>query len=225
MKRSVFALLSLCALVGLMVFGMAEARWVQKEVKWQISYQGGSATGTNIIVHDTAYAVFGGGTTTLDTTMGFSLDDADVPPRGQVSIGLNEQVAASAGGAAWQNDTTLVGYLVFTSDSSAAAAATMTALTMFIDGRVGGYGPSPAVSLSQGWVKQDSIAISSATGLNMTGATDQSIAFPLRTIGTYGNIRKWGELRAREVSATGTLSACRVFLRYWKNDAGSSQRY
>jgi hypothetical protein len=221
MKRFVRVTFSLLALAVVIALGSlpVQARWVQKEVKWQISYQGGSATGTNIVVHDTTYAVFGGGTTTLDTTMGFSLDDADVPPRGSVGPDLNGISGNQSGGvAAYQSDTTILGYLVFQADSTAAPTATMTSVTFKLDGRVGSFGPSPAVALSRGWVAQDSIVVDGRAARNLTAA-DESIAIPIRTIGVYGNIRKWAELRGRTTAATGILSAARVFIRYWKADA------
>jgi hypothetical protein len=226
MKRHVSALLCLIATACYLVPALvptADARWVQKEIRWTTSYQGGCATCTNIVVRDTAYTVLNGAGV-LDTTAAFSLDDADIPPRGSVAPGITEVGGIGTAAFAINSDTTVAGYIVFTADSTAAPTATLSSLTVLIDGRVGGFGPSPAVALSRGWVKADSAVVNGAAGATLT-VGDESVSIPIRTISPYGNVRRWSELRARTTTATGILGACRVFIRYWKNDAGSSQRY
>jgi len=200
---------------------LAQAEWVQKEIRWTVS--GVTGDGSSIYVRDTTRVVLGGGTTTLDTTGWFSIASAMPLPRGIVAPGLNGISGNQSGGvAAYQSDTTVIGYLVFQADSTAAPTASLTSISLLIDGRVGGLGPN--TTLARGWVKSDSIVISSASGLNMTGATDESIAIPIRTIGVYGSIFKWNQLRARTIAATGILSAARAYIRYWRPAvAGSSE--
>jgi hypothetical protein len=209
-KRFVLSLFALFATAFLIT--PAEAgKWVTKEIKWQISNQGAPTNAGAIYIRDTLYTALG----PVDTTANFSLDDADPIPRGVVAPGISEQGAVTASGFAYQSDTTVVAYVVLQSDSSAAPTSGLTSATMLVDGRVGGFGP--ATTLARGWVKADSTFVNGAAGGTMiTG--DESIAFPIRSISPYGNIRRWGTLRAR-ISAAGTaLSAVRVFLRYWDND-------
>jgi hypothetical protein len=54
-------------------------------------------------------------------------------------------------------------------------------------------------------------------------ASMETIVAPLRTItgitgqNTINNLFAYAQLRARELSATGILSSCRAFVRYWRN--------
>lgn len=215
MTRSVRKLFALATLVALCMPILAQAEWVQKEIRWTLS--GVTGDGTGIYVRDTTKALFGGGTTTLDTTGWFSLKDAQPLPRGAVAPGQAEVIGnPGVTTAAYLSDTTIAGWLVFAADSTSGAnACTMTALTVFIDGRAGAFGN--AVTLARGWVKSDSIVVSSASGADMTSASDETVIVPIRTIGKYGNIFKWAQLRARISAATGTMSSCRAFVRYWRN--------
>lgn len=212
MTRSVRSFFGLALLVALAVPVLTQAEWVQKEIRWTLS--GVTGDGSSIYVRDTSKVVFGGGTTTLDTTGWFSLKDAQPLPRGA----LYPATADLLQGTAFQNDTTIAGWLVFAADSTNAAnACTMTSLTVFIEGRAGAFGQP--VTLARGWVKSDSLVVSSATPATtgMTSASDETVIVPIRTIGVYGNIFKWAQLRARISAATGTMSSCRAFVRYWRN--------
>lgn len=191
----------------------ASAGWLMREVRWQNTYVGG-ITGTGIVVRDTAYTVLNGAAA-LDTTNSFTMDDADIPPRGSVSPGVTSAGTSSV------SDTTVLGFLVFTADTSAVPTATLSSLTVLIDGRVGGFGPNSTVA--RGWVKADSALVNGAAGGTLT-VGDESVAVPIRTISPYGNVRRWPQLRARTTLATGILSSCRVFVRYWKNDAANEHR-
>jgi hypothetical protein len=69
--------------------------------------------------------------------------------------------------------------------------------------------------LSSGWVKQDSALVNGAAGGTLIIGSE-SIGVPIRTITPYGNVFRWGELRARVTAVTGILSGgVRAFFRYW----------
>ncbi len=192
-------------LVVLCIPYVAQAEWVQKEIRWTLS--GVTGDGTGIYIRDTTKVVFGGGTTTVDTTGWFSLSYAQPLPRGILAPGI------SANGYS-ANDTTVAAYLIIQADSSATPTTTLTSMTLFTDGRAGGFGAP--VTLARGWVKVDSIVASSASLYGFNGASDESFAIPLRTMGIYGNIFKWEQLRCRISAATGVLSSARAFIRYWR---------
>ncbi len=204
MKRFTLALLGLLVLAA----GPAHARWVTKEVKWQLSNQGAPFNASAIYVRDTLYQVLSGDT--RDTTAGFTIDEAMPPPRGAVAPGTIGTANSTSGSL---SDTTVIAWLLFQVDSTAAPTATLSSLTILIDGRVGGFGST--ATLARGWVKADSALVNGAAGGSLILA-DESIGVPIRTISPYGNVQRWGELRARQTAATGILSAVRVFLRYWK---------
>lgn len=202
---------ALLCLAALTIAGNAHAgKWVTKEIKWQISNQGGPDGVTRIWVRDTSHTAIG----PVDTTGDFSLDDASPPPRG-MGAPASVAIGGANGESMAQNDTTTIAWVVLQSDSSAAPTSGLTGVTMLVDGRVGGYGP--AVDLARGWVKADSALITGAAGKTLiTG--NESIGLPIRTISPYGNVLRWGTFRAR-ISATGTaMSAVRAFVRYWKED-------
>lgn len=188
---------------------VSQAGWVTKEINWQVSSQGSPYNAGAIYVRDTMYTAIG----PVDTTGDFSLDDAAPPPRG---FGAPAGVLASGSSAAAVafNDTTTIAWITIQSDSSAAPTSGLTSATMFLDGRVGAFGP--AITLARGWVKADSALVNGAAGGTLiTG--NESFAFPIRSISPYGQVLRWSNLRAR-ISAAGTaLSAARVFVRYWKN--------
>jgi hypothetical protein len=207
LTRKFFAVLMLATLC---IPALAQAEWVQKEIRWTIS--GVTGDGANIYVRDTTRVVFGGGSTTSDTTGWFSLAQATTQRGAQDPRIVN----GSLNGAA-QNDTTIIGYLVFQADSSAVPTASLTTTTLIIEGRAGGFG-GPATTLARGWVKVDSIVVNGAAG----NASMETIVAPLRTItaitgqNTINNIQAFAQLRARTLTATGVLSACRAFVRYWR---------
>ena len=207
MKR--FAALLIAALTAAAIAVPAHAgRWVTDEIKWQISYQGKPNDAAAIYVHDTTVTSIG----PVDTTMGFSLDFATVPPRGVSTYGLAQPLAIGA------PDTCAIGWIVIQSDSTAAPTApALTSITCLIDGRLGALGPKTV--LSSGWVKADSSLANGAAGGGMILA-DQTVAFPIRAISPYGNIFRFGELRARITGVGGAvgIAAARVFVRYWRDD-------
>lgn len=205
--RSLFAGVMLCALAIPMV---AQAEWVQKEIQWKLS--GVTADGSSIYVRDTLKAMLGGGTTTLDTTGIFSLNDGQPLPRGVQSSGV---VNGSLAGAAF-NDTTIAGWLVFQADTTATPTATLSTMTLIVEGRAAGFGPTAV--LSSGWVKMDSVVVNVSTG----NVSMQTLLMQLRTIGPItgqnaaNNIFAFAQLRARVLTATGVLSSARAFVRYWR---------
>lgn len=205
MKR--FAFLSLLLLIPL---NAQAGQWVTKEIKWNISNVGAPFNATGIYVRDTTHQVLSGDT--RDTTGWFSLDDADIPPRGATGPGALGSLNVTNGSG---SDTTTIAYLVFQSDSTAAPTATLSSLTILIDGRVGGFGNT--ATLARGWVKADSALVNgAAAGTLIVG--DESVGVPIRSISPYGNIRRFGQLRARQTAATGILTSVRAFVRYWDND-------
>jgi len=197
---------------------LAQAEWVQKELRWTLS--GVTGDGSGIYIRDTTKVVLGGGTTTLDTTGWFSLASAMPLQRGALSPGVSSIINNGSAG----NDSTIIGYLVFQADSAATPTTSLTTMTMLIDGRAGGFGT--AVTLARGWVKVDSIVVNGSAG----NASLETIVCPLRTItaitgqNTINNLAAYAQLRARIISATGILSSARAFIRYWRPAvAGSSE--
>ncbi len=223
MNRSFRQFAAIAMLCTLLIPVVAQAEWVQKEIKWNIS--GVTGDGASIFVRDTAKVVFGGGTTTRDTTGWFSLKYAQPIPRGLGSAqaypsATEEMGSPTAWGAAYQSDTTIAAYIVIQADSTAAPTATVTSVTIEVDGRVGAYGPS--TTLTRGWVKQDSLVIDGGTNRGNLTLADESVVIPLRTVGVYGPIWKWDQLRVHETAATGVLSAARAFVRYWRPNGNPS---
>lgn len=201
---------ALVCLAALMIPLLAQAGWKQKELRWTLS--GVTGDGSGIYIRDTTKVVLGGGTTTLDTTAWFTVSDATPVLRGAQDLRVvNGSLAGAAG-----NDTTIIGWLVFQADSSAAPTATLTTMTMIIEGRGGGFGLN--TSNARGWVKVDSVVVNGSAGA--TGL--ETVIAPLRTIGaitgqnTANNLSAFEQLRARVLTATGILSSARVFVRYWK---------
>lgn len=186
--------------------------WVTDPHTWRISYQGGCATCTNIIVRDTLANLIAAGR--VDTVSDFSLNRARPIPRGAVAPGTLGSINTTNGSG---SDTTVVGYIVFQCDSaSAPTTPTLSSMTVLIDGRMGGFGSN--TTLARGWVKADSALINGAAGGTLI-AGDETIAVPIRTISPYGNVMRWQDLRARITAATGVMSgAVRVFIRYWTDD-------
>lgn len=205
--RSFFAL---CLMAALCIPVFSQAEWVQKEIQWKLS--GVTGDGASIFVRDTIKAMLGGGTTTLDTTGVFTLKQAQPLQRGAQSQGI---VNGSLVGAT-ANDTTIIGYLIFQADSTAAPTASLTTMTIIVEGRAGGFGP--ITTMARGWVKADSIVVNGTAG----NASMETIVAPLRTIAavtgqnTINNLAAFEQLRARLISATGVLSSARAFVRYWR---------
>lgn len=209
MKRFVVPFLAVFALLVPM---LAHAEWMTKEVKWRISGVGPTGVSTAIWVRDTTYQAVN-----TDTTSTFSLDDATVPPRGVVLSGGVALGASGTTGSYPPNsaDTTTVAWLIIQSDSSAATTATATNVTVLVDGRVGAFGP--VATLGEGWVKADSIFINGAAGGTMATG-DDSYGIPIHSVSPYGSVLRWPDLRARITTATGSIPAARVFLRYYRPD-------
>lgn len=205
MKRFVFPLLAVLALFTPLA---AHAEWVTKEVRWRISSQGSPFDPSAIYIRDTLRTSIG----PVDTTASFTLNEATVPLRGVSLYGLAQPLSTAA------QDTCVVAWLVVQSDSTAAPTApALTSITALIDGRLGGFGP--VLTLGAGWVKADSALANGAAGGGMILA-DQTVAFPIRAVSPYGNIFRFGELRARITGVGGAvgIAAARVFLRYHRPD-------
>lgn len=213
MKRALLWLFVLASLVCTIT--PAHAEWVTKPVRWLETYVGG-ASGTSIMVRDTLWDVIAAGQ--VDTTIAFSIEDLDVPPRGVAisgsqSIGTGGGATPALSGAG--NDTTIVAWLVVMADSSAAITPTLTAATCLFDGRIN---PIRAASSTPntGWVKCDSALVNGAAGGTLILA-NETVAFPIRSITPYGSIFRFQSLRARITGGTGILTSARAVLRYWKN--------
>lgn len=178
-------------------------QWVQDPVRWLETYQGG-LSGTSIITRDTLFDVVAGGQT--DTTWNFNIRKAMPFPR----------IYATTATA----DTMPIAWLVFQPDSAGVTAPTLSSITVEIDGRAGHYKGN---STHSGWAQIDSVV---AAGLSTRGAVHVPIyavgvlANPALTTNPYNRayaILAFDELRARITAATGVMSACKVFLRYWTN--------
>lgn len=207
--RAFFATL----MIGLLLLPViASAGWRTKEIGWHISRIGG-INGTSIVQVDTALTVLNGASV-LDTSVVFTLDDADVPPRG---LAAQSEVLGGPGvwGSAYQSDTTVVGFLVVQVDSTAAAVGNGT-FTVHLEGRVGGYGATSANS--SGWARIDS------TVTTLGAVADQSLPIAIKTRGLYNSPLAFSQLRARTSGGTGTMGSVRLFLRWWKNDASNEHR-
>lgn len=205
MKRFLY----MAALLAALVPSAAHARWIQREIGWQYSQQGSCGTCTDIAVRDTIRRVLGGAP---DTTNEFSPDEATVPPRGLMASN------AGGGGAGWVfgnpggTDSTVVGFLVCQSDTTAGSPSNgLGTVTVVIEGRAAGLGTP--VSLARGWVVVDSLVITHP-------ASDEALVVPIRTIGTRNGRSPlmYSFLRARSLQAVGGFQAARVFWRYWKAD-------
>jgi hypothetical protein len=208
MKRFAVAILTLFALA--IPLTADAGRWVTKEIFWKISGLGPTGTSTTIWVRDTSKVVFGGRSTTADTTGTFTLNEADVPLRGSF---------ANPAGAIWSasaTDSVEFAYLLFQTDSSAMGTPTIgtgAVFTVVIEGRVAAVGPASV--LSSGWVTADSIVIATGRGALST------FAVPIRTNGMKGgaggiSIRAYEELRAYNgATGVGYLPSARAFLRYY----------
>ena len=218
MHKQKRALLSFLAVASILTISYsAHAEWMTKEIKWRISSVGAPWSGTAIYVRDTTYNAVGGGASDVgDTTASFTLDDATVLPRGAGGIGGGLNQAGNAN----QNDSCVVAWLLIVSDSSVATTATATNVTAIIDGAVGNFGA--AVTLGESWVKADSAFINGAAGGTMATGQD-SYGIPIKTISPYGNVLRWPILRARISTATGSIPAARVYLRYNRPDITNHQ--
>lgn len=216
MKRFALSLLTLFAVFATAIppelYG---GSWVTKEVRWRISSVGSPTDPTAIYVRDTLRTSIG----PVDTTSVFTLNDADVPPRGLLAPGVVGQAAANVTVNS-VNDTTIIAYLVLAPDTSGTPPTpAFTSVTALIDGRLAGLGTAP-VTNGVGWVKADSALANGAVGGGMI-LGDQTISFPIRTMSPYGGIFKYNELRARITGVGGAtgLAAARVFLRYWDEES------
>jgi hypothetical protein len=197
----------------------AKGEWVDREIKWRLS--GVTGDGGSIYERDTMWLMAGGGSNQLDTTGYFSFREAVPMTRGQVALSAPGVLGGpGVWGTAYNSDTTVIGYLVIAADSAAGVPVrTLTSLTVMIEGRPGAYGSN--VTNARGWVKADSIVCDGRAGMNLTLA-DEAVSIPIKTIGAYGNINKWAQLRARIAAGTGTLGSARAFIRYWKPNLAES---
>lgn len=209
MKRS---LLALFAVLALLIPAAVNAAWVTDPLSWRETYVGGS-NGTSIVVRDTLYDVVAAGQ--ADTSWTFSLDRAMVPFRGMAPPGVNTVGSTNISNGN-QSDTTTVAWLVFACDSSVAVTPTLTSLTVLFDGRMGPVRALTAAT-DAGWVKADSALVNGAAGGTLILA-NETVAVPIRTISPYGSVLRYDTLRARVTSATGVLTSCRLYLRYWRPD-------
>jgi hypothetical protein len=125
---------------------------------------------------------------------------------------------ATGTGLVVQPDTAVVAWILLQADSTVATTATATNVTMYVDGRVGGLGA--AVTLGEGWVKADSTFINGAAAGTMATGND-SYGIPIRTISPYGNVLRWPALRARLSTATGSIPAARVYVRYFRQSVSN----
>ncbi len=205
MKRFVFAFLTLFAILSLVP--TAEAAWVQKEIFWRKS----SVRGTSIWVRDTTHTVLAG--EVADTTGEFSIKEAD--------IWFNHP------GAATTVDTVYFAYIVLQADSSVRGTESITSVTVEVDGRAIGAGPTIALD---NWQQVDSTVVTFVD----SDPLNRVLAIPLRAISGLGGLGSNGPenalnyfyrimafetLRVRFSAATGILSGgVRAYLRYFDQD-------
>lgn len=214
-KTRGFAASLMIALLMVPVF--ASAGWHTDEIGWHVSYLAGTGAPQPIAQKDTVYTVVNGASV-LDTTAIFTLDAADVIPRGLVAPAVTEVIGnPGVTTAAYLSDTTVVGFLTLQPDSGSTAPAVGNGtITIMIDGKIGGYGPNNSNAI--GWSRIDS------TVTTIGAVADQSIGIAIRTQGKYGTPLSFSTLRARTIGGTGTMGSCRVFLRWWKNDSSNPHR-
>lgn len=200
MKRFWIPLFALLALASSVPSSAGE--WVTKEIKWQLTYQGG-ASGTDITTRDTTFNVIAGGQT--DTTGVFSIQGA-VPF-------LSKTATVTT-----NSDTTVVAFLLFAPDSLGVTAPSVSSITVEIDGGIRGMRGN---SLLSSFAQIDSVV---AAGNSIRGV----VSVPIRAIGSLSNpalttfqynreygMLAWPDLRARITAATGVMSAARAYVRYW----------
>ena len=209
MKRfvSLFAALLMFSTLFLGVTPV-HAKWVNEEVGWRVSYQGPTATATNIVVRDTAFTVLAANQS--DTTATFSINGAAV---WRAHEGLATLV-----------DTAVVAYLVLQQDSSVVTANNIQNWAIEIDGRMGGFGP--VTTLAQ-WTQVDSFRVR-----QHTTPTPAAAVIPLRavhgvgalegdsenTVNLWYKLMAFNELRVRVIPITtaGLMNgSVRSFIRYW----------
>jgi len=207
LKRFVLALLGVSLLAALAA--PADAGWINKEIFWQQTNQGGPYSATEIWTRDTTYNVVAAGQ--ADTSGVFSLDFMAVPP-------------IFSGRQAMTNDTTVVGWVLLVPDSLGVTAPTLSSVTAEIDGGMRGMEANTGLS---GWTQVDSsVVVGRAT------ATASAFRIPLRCIGQDPGIVHvantdasgyalcaYPDLRLRITSTVGVMSACRAFVRYWSDRA------
>jgi hypothetical protein len=214
-KRTLLFLFALFSFALAASVTASAGQWVQKEIYWHLSSRGSPLDGTAIFQRDTLYGVFNSEAVD-DTTGAFSLDDADPIPWGAVAPGIAQVSGIPTAMYAYKSDTTVAAFLVFQPDSSGPPTATVSAMTWIVEGRAVGTGS--VVTNARGWVKADSALVNGAAGGTLNVGME-SVSFPIRTITPYGNIRRWGQLRARASAITGILSGrVRAFVRYWDDD-------
>jgi len=202
------AQVTLATLLAMTVVSAARAGWVTKEIFWQQTNQGGPYAPTSVWTRDTTYNVVAASQT--DTTGAFSLDQMGFPP-------FYARTSTMA------NDTTVVGWVLLVPDSLGVTAPTLSSVTAEIDGGIRGMEGSTGLS---GWTQVDSSVV---TG--RATATASAFRIPLKSIGQDAGIvhvantdaagyalLAYPDLRLRITSVVGVMSACRAFVRYWKND-------
>jgi len=200
LKRALLLLFVIAAAIPSQAYS---GEWVKLPVRWLETYQGGSS-GTSIQHRDTLFDVVAAGQT--DTTWSFSLGNARPFLSRTATVTTN-------------SDTAAVAWLIFSPDSAGVTAPTVSSITVEIDGRAGAYGGN---SVNAAWSQIDSVV---SAGLSTRGI----VSVPIRAIGSLSNpalttfqynreyaTLAYPELRARITAATGVMSACKVFLRYWK---------
>jgi hypothetical protein len=212
MKRfaAILMLFSIVSYVALPLTAEA-GQWRQNEIKWHRTSVGSPTNATGIYVRDTTYTVVAA--SVLDTTGTFSATPAGVWPGNGVGT-------ASA-------DTSIVGFLVIQSDTTAAISSAVTSVTYEIDGRQGGFGV--ATDNAEGWTQVDSSVVNCVADAAFGG----TIALPIRAIadnflttGTLGattgnryfRIMAYNDLRCRITATTGVMGAARVWWRWWSDN-------
>lgn len=205
-RVSRLCLLTLFALVSFAPVADA-GKWVQKEIFWRKSSYYNANT---IWVRDTSKTVLAG--EVADTTGDFSLSDAE--------IWFNHP------GAATTVDTAYVAYVVLQADSSVRGTESISSVTVEIDGRAAGFGPTIDLTNYQ---QVDSTVVTFVD----SDPLNRVLAIPIRAVSGLGGagsngpensqnffyrIMAFETLRVRFSTATGILSGgVRAYIRYWTN--------
>ena len=199
----------LAALFLLLPLQAHAGRWVNREIFWQLSNQGGPLSATQIYIRDTLRTVAGGAA--LDTTGVFSLSDAWPLPRGLTGSTAGG-VINSIGGSA--SDTTIAAYFVVAQDSAAAGTITLanTNAAWIMEGQT--TTGNITGTLVGNWVKVDSLTITGTTQV----AASPCVVYPINSIGKYGSPYAYENLRIRSLTWAALMPAARCFIRYYDPD-------
>lgn len=199
MKRITASLLTLLAL-ALPI--LAHADWIDTPLRFRVSGVGPNGGSTGIWVRDTISTRLNGATTSgpPDTT-------ADFDPMG---IGTVGNTTALLGTTADRHDSLLVGWLLFSTDSTAGG---ISSIQVCFQGRTGGNENFSPVTLGN-YQTIDSLSVTSATG-----AQARVIQVPIT-----GSKLGWPIIRALITGGVGNSPSMTCVYRHWVAPGSTESR-